>query len=120
MGINFLRALMQDRVTHQRNSPTVDDVGGDVASWSNVATGLRCAIWPVESVPNEAAVFARRDIVTSHILAFARNIGAKATDRFPHPDEAGLYYVVEGVEKYQNYGVLGHPIYLVAANLRTV
>lgn len=117
MALNLLRALMPSRVTHQRNAPTADPNGGDVPAWSNVATGLRCAIWPVETVPDLAEIFARRDLVTSHILAFAADIGALSSDRLK---DGTTYYVVEGVEDFDNAGVLPHPVYLVAANLRVV
>jgi hypothetical protein len=53
----------------------------------------------------------------SHVLAFSSNIGAKASDRLVNGTD---YYVVEGVENYSNIGVLGHPVYCVGANLRTV
>lgn len=117
MALNLFRFLMPDRVTHQRNAPTADANGGDVAAWTNVATGLRCAIWPVESVPDEAAAFARRDIYVSHVLAFAADIGVKSQDRLV---DGTTYYVVEAFENFRNTGVMPHPIYLVAANLRTV
>jgi hypothetical protein len=117
MGLNLLRALMPERVTHQRNAPTKDANGGDVAAWTTVASGLRCAIWPVQEVPELAQAFQRRDILVSHVLAFSSNIGAKASDRLVNGTD---YYVVEGVENYSNIGVLGHPVYCVGANLRTV
>lgn len=117
MPLNLFRALMRERVTHQRNAPTKDANGGDVAAWATVATGLRCAIWPVQEVPELAQAFARRDILVSHIIAFASNLGAKASDRIVNGTD---YYVVESVENYSNTGVMGHPVYCVGANLRTV
>lgn len=117
MAFGLFRALMPDRATHQRNAPTKDAVGGDVSVWSDVAANKRCAVWPTDSVPEMAAAFARRDIVTTHILCFEEDLGAKSADRFVVD---GLYYVVAGVERFQNTGIKASPFYLVAANLRTV
>jgi hypothetical protein len=117
MPFNPLRYLMPERVTHQRNAPTKDANGGDVANWSTVATGLRCAIWPVQEVPELAQAFARRDILVSHIMAFAADIGAKSSDRIVKGTD---YYVVESVENYSNSRVMSQPVYCVGANLRTV
>lgn len=117
MGLNTLRYLMQDRVTIQRNTPTKDANGGPVAAWTTRASNQRCAIWPVQEVPELAQAFARRDILVSHVIAFGSDVGAKANDRIVRGSD---YYVVEAVENYRNDGVLGHPIYCVGANLRTV
>lgn len=117
MAYSLFRSLMQERVSHQRNAPTADANGGDVANFVNVATGLRCAIWPVQEMPEVKEAFDRRDIVVSHVLVFGTDIGVRASDRLVNGTD---YYVVEDFERYRQTGVLPHPLYCVGANLRTV
>jgi hypothetical protein len=110
---------MQERATHQRNRPTADAAGGAVAAWTTLADGIKCAFWPMDPASDIAKAFARRDIVVSHAICFDADIGAKSADRITLAGVSG-YFVVEAFQDFRNEGIMSLPLYVVAANLRTV
>lgn len=114
MAFGSIKALLDKTGNHQRNNPTADSQGGDVAAWSTINAGVKMAIWPAES--NVANDYLRRDIVVNFSICTDVDLAARPSDRIVVGSD---YYIVMGLEPYSNFGLVPHPIYIMHCQKRT-
>lgn len=76
-----IAGLMRESMTLQRESVSLDDAGGQSASFAAVsgATDIRCSLQPASG--SVQMMYGQRGLMTTHSVFVAKNIGAKAGDR---------------------------------------
>lgn len=111
----MLSSFLDQTATHERATSADDGSLGTDRTWSTQNAAVPVAVWPAGSA--EARSFYRRDLIGSHVVAAASDLGAKAKDRLLINS---VYYLVNGFEKYSNAGVSAEVVYLMDCSKRTV
>ena len=116
-----LTALLDQTLTIERQSVTLDASGGSTRSFSAVLSNVPCAVAPASA--SVVADYARRDMVvdyhvyTTTDLDSAVSGGVKLGDRLTN---GSLYYLVKAVKKSANAQITGELLYQLDCERRVV
>ncbi|HWE02446.1 MAG TPA: hypothetical protein VG326_08540 [Tepidisphaeraceae bacterium] len=114
-----ISALLDQRLTIQRQQLTADASGGSVRTFATILSSVPCAVSPAKSAV--VAEYGRRDILVDHhifttidlesALAGGIRLGDRLTDGV-------VYYLVKGVLKSSNLQVSNEMLYQVDCERR--
>ena len=107
-----------DKTIHlERPDIRRDDSEGPQREWHAQSADTKAAIWPASQETRDD--YARRDIVVTHSIVTAMDLAARPGDRIVRTDDTARYYVVVGIQDYDN-SFLSDIIYQYDAELRYI
>ncbi len=115
MSRNILSMFLTSTAQHERATYTKDASGAAFATYALQNANVKCALWPADSQTKND--YLRNDIVVTHKITTDLDLGAKAEDRLTIN---GKYYLVRGVENFQNNLIAGYPLYVMDVEERIV
>ena len=90
-----------DKIVHlERPDIRRDNSEGPQREWHAQSAQVRAAIWPATQETRDD--YARRDIVVTHSIVTAIDLVARPGDRIVKTDDTARYYVVVGIQDYDN------------------
>jgi hypothetical protein len=107
-----LTALLDQTLTIERQTVTLDNSGGSTRSFSTVLSNVPCAVAPARATV--VADYARRDMVVDHHVYTTSGLdtlvpgGVKLGDRLT---DGSVYYLVKAVKKSANKLITTEPLY---------
>jgi hypothetical protein len=117
--IMSLTALLDRKLTLERQTVTPDGSGGSDRAFSAILSNVACAIAPAAA--SVVADYARLDMIVNYTVYTTADLdtliagGVELGDRFA---DGSVYYLIKTVKKSANAAITSEPLYQLDCELR--